>query len=62
MADTEGGLQPTAGEELRPLVQLPSSSWNSASNAWKAVDLPTAEPSGETPALANTLLTPYKRS
>lgn len=26
--------------------------------AWKAVDPPTAEPSGETPALANTLVTP----
>lgn len=29
--------------------------------AWKAVDLPTAEPSGETPALASPLVTSYKR-
>lgn len=49
----EGGLQPTAGKEPRPLKELSPTN----SQVSLEVDHFQAEPSAETPALADTLTT-----
>lgn len=54
----EERLQPTARQELRPLVQLPWRNGNSANDHMSLeADLSTSEPSDETLALVNTLIT-----